>query len=225
MKTFIKFILVALLFSVYLKCAPGAFVDSNESQNAYGKRFMPGDGVRITVYPDSQSFLNGEYPIDSDGNIFLPIVGKYFILNQTPQNFQKYLSTTFTPYLRFPEVQVQPLVRVSLLGGFERPGLYFVEPERSIWDLIHLAGGPVHENGLRHMRWERDRSIVNKDLIKYIESGESIQKIGFISGDQIWTPSEKPKGIWNIAVREFLIRDIVPLTTLFFSIYYAVNRD
>ena len=35
--------------------------------------FLPGDAILLNAYPDTSSFLNGVYPIDSQGNIEFPM--------------------------------------------------------------------------------------------------------------------------------------------------------
>ena len=178
--------------------------------------FNAGDGLRITVPLDSTSFINGIYPIDGDGNIFLPIIGQYNVTSKSSEEFKDFLKSTYEQYLHYPEIQVTPLIRVGLLGGFTRSGMYYVEPQSSMWDLISMAGGTVHERGLKKMTWERDRKVLNRNLIPYLESGESLQAIGFKSGDQIWTPTD------NRSFREILVRDILPIATFFLSFYVGI---
>ncbi len=181
-----------------------------------GQVFFPGDAVRISLPLDTMSFLNGVYPIDDDGIIILPIIGEFQIAGLSTQEFEEAIRKDYEVYLRFPEVQALPLIRVSLLGGFARPGMYYVEPQRSIWDLISIAGGTNNEKGLGKMRWERDRKIVQKDLIPLIESGRSLRSIGFKSGDQLWTPGESRR------VTDFLVRDLLPIGTFFLSLLVGV---
>jgi protein involved in polysaccharide export with SLBB domain len=189
-----------------------------------GDRFTAGDGMLIVIHTDTGSFLNGTYPIDNQGNVYLPIVGNVQATGQTPAQFSTFLQRTYQQYLRFPEVQAVPLIRVSMLGGFLRPGMYYVEPDRSLWDCVFLAGGTTFEDGLTRMRWERDRAQVANNLIPYIQSGQSLRSIGFRSGDQLWTPSERGKNLWTLVIRDFLVRDILPVTTFLVSIYLA-TRD
>lgn len=186
----------------------------SDVQNNTG--FVPGDGLRITVALDSTSFINGIYPIDGNGNIFLPVIGQYHVVSQNPQQFQDFLKKAYEQYLHYPEIQVTPLIRVGLLGGFNRSGMYYVEPHRSMWDLISMAGGTVHEKGLKKMHWERDRKVLNKNLIPYLESGKSLQSIGFKSGDQVWTPTN------NRSFGEILVRDVLPVATFFLSFYVGI---
>lgn len=181
-----------------------------------GQVFFPGDAVRIYLPLDSASFLNGVYPIDDNGTIVLPITGEFQVTGLSIQEFEEIIRKDYEIYLRFPEVQVTPLIRVSLLGGFARPGMYYVEPQRSMWDLISMAGGTNNEKGLGKMRWERDRKIVQKDLIPLIESGRSLRSIGFKSGDQLWTPGESRR------VTDFLVRDLLPIGTFLLSLFVGV---
>ncbi|NLE02236.1 MAG: hypothetical protein GX640_20430 [Fibrobacter sp.] len=211
----------AVLFIVSLILLAGCASESVQinpqaAAQSTGSQFIAGDGVKIVLPLDSLSFLNGIYPIDDNGNIVLPIVGQYKITAVGALEFSSYLKKTFEQYLHYPEVQVTPLIRVSLLGGFNRSGMYYVEPERSMRDLISMAGGTLHERGLKKMRWERDRKIMSKDLIPFLESGKSLRMIGFQSGDQIWTPSE------NRNFRETLVREVLPFATFFMSLYLGI---
>ena len=176
--------------------------------------FKAGDAVQISVYPDTSSFLHNVFPIDGDGYIFLPIVGKTRIINMTEQEFVAYINENFTQYLRTPVVQVRPLIRASLLGGFIRPNLYYVDPDQTLWDLIHRAGGTLNEDGLKKMKWSRDNKTIESNLIPYYQSSKSLSQIGFHSGDQIWTPSPSQRNFWDNVVRY-----VLPVATLGISIY------
>jgi protein involved in polysaccharide export with SLBB domain len=179
--------------------------------------FVAGDALRIFLPLDSASFLNGVYPIDDNGIITLPIVGDFSISGLTMQQFKEYITKTYEIYLRFPEVQISPLIRVSLLGGFVKAGMYYIEPQRSIWDLVSIAGGTKDEKGLSKMRWERDRKTIKKDLIPLIESGRSLKSMGFKSGDQLWTPGESKR------FTDFVIRDFLPIGSFLISVILGIN--
>jgi protein involved in polysaccharide export with SLBB domain len=165
--------------------APQQNFRSSLTQNV----FRPGDAAEINVYPDTTSFLHRTFAIDGNGYVFLPIIGKQKIAGMTSQQFANFLKENFAPYLKTPNIQVRPLIRVSLLGGFARPNLYYVDPNTTLWDLIQKAGGTLNENGLKKMKWERSRETVESDLISEYQSGRSLIQMGIRSGDQIWTPS------------------------------------
>ncbi|KMQ52447.1 polysaccharide export protein [Chitinispirillum alkaliphilum] len=212
---------------IFLLCSLGIFIFVADAEQKHHSRsssvFRPGEGVRITVFPDSEHFLSGDYSIDSDGRILLPMYGEINVSSMSASQFREFITTNFKQYLRFPEVQVTPLMRISVLGGFFEPGMYYVSPKSSLWDLVYMAGGTVHENGLRRMRWERSRVIVQRDLIRYLESGVSLEEAGFRSGDQIWTPADPSKTFWSAVVRDVVIRDILPLATFMLSLYVSLS--
>jgi protein involved in polysaccharide export with SLBB domain len=160
--------------------------------------FAKGDAVRIAVFQDSLHFVNGIYHIDDDGCVFLPIVGKIKIDTMPERNLTSYLNSAYLQFLRYPTIQVQPLIRISLLGGFAKPGLFYVSPSASLWDAVAMAGGPAREDGIKKITWERDGKTVNNDLLQSIESGVSLKTMGIRSGDQFWVTHVSVRDGWEI---------------------------
>jgi protein involved in polysaccharide export with SLBB domain len=184
--------------------------------------FRPGDGIQISAFPDTGSFLNGIFPIDERGLAEFPIYGKVKVTEMTMAEFQAFLLANYRPYLRYPNLYIKPVIRISLLGGFVRPGLYYVDFNNSLWDVVQLAGGTIRENGIYKMRWERDHDEQLNDLTTAFESGRSLTKMGFKSGDQIWTPSPDARTFWDG------VRDIMPVltfSTTIWLLYQTYQRD
>jgi polysaccharide export outer membrane protein len=170
-------------------------MQSQDNLRYRSRTFIAGDAVEISVYPDTSSFLHGIFPIDGEGFIYLPIKGKVKITEMSTSEFSEYLTANFKQYIRTPDVLVRPLIRVSMLGGFNSPGMFYVQENLTLWQLVQRAGGAIHEEGLRDMRWERDKDIMDVDLISYLESGNSIKNMGLRTGDQIWTPVPDQPGL------------------------------
>jgi protein involved in polysaccharide export with SLBB domain len=183
-------------------------------------RFVkPGDAVRIYAIPDTASFLNGFYPIDGEGKIYLPILGKMSITGMSEKALADTLKAFYINYLRYPNLQIRPLIRISLLGGFHKPGLFYVDPDCSMWDAVYLAGGTLFEDGLKRMEWERDRKPVSKDVIPFLQSGQSLRSLGFKSGDQLWTPSKEMQSWWERFGRETIFGELVPIVSTAATLY------
>jgi|WetSurMetagenome_2_1015567.scaffolds.fasta_scaffold94488_2 protein involved in polysaccharide export with SLBB domain len=181
----------------------------------------PGEAIRIYAFPDSSSFVNGFYPVDGGGRIYLPIIGKMNVMGITEKAFLDTLKAQYINYLRYPNIQIRHSIRISLLGGFQRPGLYYIDPDYSLWDAVYLAGGTIREDGLKRMQWERDRTPVTTDIVPYYQSGQSLRTIGFQSGDQLWTPVEPKRSWWEIAVRDVVLSQIFPILTTSASLYVS----
>ena len=180
--------------------------------------FVAGDAVEISAFPDTSSFLNQIFPIDDRGYVDLPIYGAVKIDNMSESDFEQYLKTQYKDYLRFPFIQIKPLIRVSVLGGVPTPGFMYFDPNQSLWELIHQAGGTIDENGLKEMKWERNRRAVDKNLIPYLQDGSSLKNIGLKSGDQIWVKTPGKPGFWDKAQSYF---PVVTLITGVASFYYT----
>jgi protein involved in polysaccharide export with SLBB domain len=171
--------------------------------------FKRGDAFRIIVSPDTVHFLVGIYQIDDNGEALLPIVGKVKVDTWSEKKLTAYLDSLYLPYLRFPDINVQPLMRVAMLGGFSKPGLYYLSPTSSLWDALAQAGGTIREDGLKKIKWERGNALVKENLLFDIEAGTSLSGIGIRSGDQLCVTHEPKREGWEI-----FRTDILPMLTI-----------
>lgn len=216
----------ALMIIIFLASSPFAQADvkvTNETQPQNSKKdakddsvsnsvsyhfpyFKAGDAVKISVYPDSSFFLNGLYNIDQNGNVDLPILGLISVKNKTRNEFIDLLKNEYADYLRYPNINITPFTRVSFFGGFFKPGLYWVESRSSLWDAVQIAGGVNREDGLKNIRWERNGTIVSKNIISDFQAGTSLQKMGFQSGDQLCVTVKPKMQFWD-SFRQ----DVIPI--------------
>jgi len=184
--------------------------------------FKPGNGISINTFPDTSSFLNDVFPIDDRGFVEFPIIGKVKVTILTNEDLTALLKEKFKAWLRNPNIYLKPVVRVSLLGGFFRPGLYYVDEQSSLWDVVRNAGGPMLDNGIYEMEWKREGDDCDGDLVKIFEQGTSLKKMGFRSGDQIFTPMPDQRTIWDT------IADVMPILTFATTVivmYQTYQRD
>lgn len=184
--------------------------------------FSSGDALYISAFPDTNSFLNGIFPIDQSGFAEFPIIGKVKVGNIKTGDLKFFLMKEFKEYLRFPNLYIKPMVRISLLGGFIRPGLYYVDINSSLWEAVNLAGGTMLEDGIYGLRWERSHKKQSSDVTRLFEKGVSLKQMGFQSGDQFWTPSPNRRTVWDT------VRDVLPILTFatsMFMLYNTYQRD
>lgn len=196
-----------LFLSVLLFAAQFVFAQDKKATRSSAYPFKAGEGIQINVYPDTISFLNSTFPIDGAGDVTFPIIGKVNVLRMTRSDLEKKLKKTFGRFLLSTEMYINPVIRVTLLGGFQRPGLYYVDQNATLWDVVRLAGGPLREDGVTEMVWERSGDEQSDNLAPFFESGISLRKMGFHSGDQIWTPSPDARTFWDA------VADVMPLLT------------
>jgi polysaccharide export outer membrane protein len=174
------------------------------------------DAVEITVPMDDSSFLNGIYPIDDNGYAFIPLIGPVLMRGQTTDSLTHLIRSSLEQYMPYPEFDIRPLIRASLQGGFRLPGFFYIEPEYSMWELIAKAGGTTSEHGLKKIVWKRDNQVIADNIIPYIESGKSLESIGFKSGDQLYTPIDT-RGLGQI-----FVGTVLPILTFGLSVALGV---
>jgi protein involved in polysaccharide export with SLBB domain len=206
-----------LALRVQAKDLPQDVINRSNITSSENKDFVEGNALEISVFPDTTSFLTNIYPIDGNGNIFLPILGKVKVTTMNKNNFRNYLIENYMEYLKFPNIQVRPLIRVSVLGGVQRPGLYYVDPSLSFWHVLQIAGGTIDEDGIKKMKWERNKQAINDNLIPLLQSGQSLEQIGFKSGDQVWIPTPNKPTFWDKIGR---FSTVVSLGLSVYTIYY-----
>ncbi|UCE08165.1 MAG: SLBB domain-containing protein [bacterium] len=199
-----------LLLTIFVSL-PVIFLMLNNSivfglpNNVSKNEFYPGDAVRITAIEIGRSSereplnLSGDYKINSLGNIILPLIGNVKVFEHDRISLAKHLVELYGPYLKEPYITTMPLIRVTLIGAFNKPGSYRISPESSLWELIEMAGGPRENCDLNSMRVERGGKVYLKNLLEQFERGYSLEDIGIKSGDQIFA-----KGKSNFGLREIM---------------------
>src|SRR5690606_6114239 len=103
----------------------------------------PGDVLRISVWPETS--LGGDFPVESNGYVYLPILGEVPAGNVSLSTLRAQLREGYSSNMKNPVVTVTPLFRVSVLGAVARPALYNVDPTHTLFDVISLAGGLTTE--------------------------------------------------------------------------------
>lgn len=169
-----------------------------EQQNRSSRVFKPGDAVRLTVWElrwatdgkGLQFDFNSDYPIDGEGKIEVPVIGEVRVTSHTEKTLAEHLRELLAPYFAEPPVVVvEPLIRVTLIGAFNRPGSYLISLRRSLWDLVDLAGGPSKDADLPKLRVDRGGQVAKASLLSGYEQGISLRELGIRSGDQVTLPA------------------------------------
>jgi len=159
----------------------------------------PGDGVRITLYNISDQ-ISGDYFIQQTGKIQLPYIGLINVQNRNFNDIHQEIIAKYDSLYRNPEITVQPLFRVSVLGAVQNPGIYFVTGVEKLLDVIALAGGETKDANLNKIYLVHKNSRIDINAKDMIQRGKKVQDIGLNSGDQIYVPKKWLSGAKNISI-------------------------
>lgn len=140
---------------------PAVAADTAQQRNVGALR--SGDVLKINVFRDKE--LSGDYPIDARGFVQIPGLGviKAAGLDPTDITDRLRLALIERGFAR-PEISVQPLIRVSVLGEVRSPNVYPVDPGTSLLQLLTVAGGPTDRARLQDTRVIRDGRAFRIDM-------------------------------------------------------------
>jgi polysaccharide export outer membrane protein len=111
------------------------------AQEAY--EIGPGDVLRISVL--GQTEMTGEMPVDSEGMLAFPVLGKIKASAMTTKELERKLTTLLADgYLRRPDVSVTVREYLSqqvyVTGEVQKPGRYSLKEDRTLLALLGEVG-------------------------------------------------------------------------------------
>ena len=177
----------------------------------------PGDVVRIVVFREKD--LTGEFLIDSRGDLQIPGLGVIRAAGLGPTQLRESLRASLQAHgFTDPEISVQPLVRVSVLGEVRAPALYPVDPGISLIQLLTIAGGPTPNANLRKTRVVREGRVFEVDLQSAL-AGSASGRVVLYSNDVGVVPRKTGLTRENLSI-------LLGLTTTALSIatFVVANR-
>ncbi len=140
---------------------------------------LPGDVVRVAIWREDD--LSGEFVVDEDGSVILPLLGRKQVVGIDPETLRDQLTEEYGDYLVNAAVNVTLLRRVVVLGEVRVPGQYTLDATQSIADLIARAQGITADGNANDIRLVRDGASYRTNLNGSLSLGEA----GIRSGDQI----------------------------------------
>jgi polysaccharide export outer membrane protein len=145
-----------------------------------------GDVLRIAIWPDAT--LSGDFPIESTGEIYLPLVGAVRVEGRTLDDVRTEVRDRYRGVIANAVVTATPIFRVSIIGAVQRPNLYQVDPTNTVFDLVSMAGGFLPEAQLKELRLIRGDSVIVLDARSTLEEGTATLSLPLLSGDRLIVP-------------------------------------
>ena len=198
-----RYLLVCLAFVAFL---PATEVDGQvvlrEAEEALTLR--PGDAVELVVWREED--LCGEFRVDRDGILTLPLVGRYEATTLPWDDLRDRILQDFARELRNPSVILTPLRRVYVLGEVNEPGLLALDPTASLAGAVAMAGGTAEQGDLNKIRVIREGTVILQDVP--VERG--LADIDIRSGDQIFVGRRG----WFDRNSTFLVSALLSVTSI-----------
>lgn len=140
---------------------------------------LPGDMVEVQVWREED--LGGEFLVDEDGILTLPLLGRISVTGIPARELRRQLLEGYAAELRNPSIQIVFLRRIHVLGEVREPGLVQADLSLSLAGAVALAGGASPQGDLRKLTILRDGEVVVAEVGPEL----NLTAIGIRSGDQI----------------------------------------
>jgi protein involved in polysaccharide export with SLBB domain len=200
MKKFIM--MISLLLAVHIL--------SSKDTNA--QVLNPGDGIRVIFFNITEE-ISGDYFIQQNGAIQLPYLGLIPTAGKDFQDIKADVMNKYDSLYRDPELTIQPLFKINILGEVRNPGYYVVTDVEKLSGIIALAGGETADADLDDIYLVRNNQEieVGSNGVFNIDG----QDLELESGDRIYVPRRWWVGARNTAVIVSGLAVLVTIVSLF----------
>ena len=193
-----------LFFSVFsVLCT--LFIATSNRATVQDYRLGPGDVLNLVLYAGGEEQLNVDLTVNSEGIIVVPMLGPVTAEGLTLPSLENAISSPMaSDYYVNPQILLTikeyHSLSVQISGAVEQPGIYAMDKEPSVLELIGKAGGlkPGHSQSAFVIRslsnedigqdGEGDNDAIVVDLLALFTSGGNQGNIRLEAGDVVKIP-------------------------------------
>ena len=155
--------------------------------NTSAQILKPGDGINLSFF-NILDKIKGEYYIQDNGKIQLPYLGLVNTVGRDFAAIRNEIIDEYSKIYRNPEINIQPLFRINVLGEVGKPGVYYATGFETFTDILAKAGGETNDANIDKIFILRNEMKMEIDLESIFENGNTFNDIGMQSGDKIYVP-------------------------------------
>ena len=165
--------------------------------------------IQLWAYPEItppvQDIANAKsigYPIDSNGNIQLPLVGQLHVAGKTLAETNRYIRSQFARYLKHPDVVVRVLSyegrRYFVNGQVMRSGQYTLNDQQiSVYTALGMAGGVDTKTGDNtNIQLIRNGQTYNLNAIALERQGLSLHNLLIQANDTLFVNTRQDQKLY-----------------------------
>lgn len=156
----------------------------------------PGDELQVSVYGVQE--YNASIPVSVEGKITIDYVGQISVSGMSIEAAtQKIKASIARVYSTVSSGQSQVSVslsrirtiKVTIVGG-KQPGNYSISSLATVYNALHLAGGPGKNGSYRNIELIRNNKVYkNVDIYKFLVKGDQSDNVSLKDNDVIRIPA------------------------------------
>jgi protein involved in polysaccharide export with SLBB domain len=156
----------------------------------------PGDKLEVSIYGVQQ--FDDTVPVNFEGKITIQNVGQIAVagmsIEAATQKIRAAIARVYST-VRSGQSQVSVslsdirTIKVTIVGG-KQPGNYSISSLASVYNALHLAGGPGKNGSYRNIELIRNNKVYkNVDIYKFIVKGDQSENVNLRDNDVIRIPA------------------------------------
>lgn len=156
----------------------------------------PGDELQVTIYGVQE--YNGTFPVSVEGKISIEYVGQITVSGMTieaaTQKIKAAIARVYST-VRSGQSQVSVslgkirTIKITVVGG-KQPGNYSISSLSTVYNALHLAGGPGKNGSYRNIELIRNNKVYkNIDIYRFLVKGDQSDNINLKENDVIRIPA------------------------------------
>lgn len=155
----------------------------------------PGDEMQVVIFGLQE--YSGEAVVSKEGKIVIPSVGQVFVNGLTFEaarvQIKKACSKIYSSLASGgSQVSISltkiRTIRVTIIG-VKKPGNYSISSLSTVFNALHVAGGPSENGSYRKIEVVRGNKVIRTiDLYKFLTKGDQTDNINLLENDVIRVP-------------------------------------
>lgn len=156
----------------------------------------PGDELQVSVYGVQE--YNASIPVSVEGKVTIDYVGQISVSGMSIEAAtQKIKASISRVYSTVSSGQSQVSVslsrirtiKITIVGG-KQPGNYSISSLATVYNALHLAGGPGKNGSYRNIELIRNNKVYkNVDIYKFLVKGDQSDNVSLKDNDVIRIPA------------------------------------
>ena len=156
----------------------------------------PGDELQISVYGVQE--YNANVPVSVEGKVTIDYVGQIAVsgmsIEAATQKIKAAIARVYST-VRSGQSQVSVslgqirTIKVTIVGG-KQPGNYSISSLATVYNALHLAGGPGKNGSYRNIELIRNNKVYrNIDIYRFLVKGDQSDNVSLKDNDVIRIPA------------------------------------
>ena len=156
----------------------------------------PGDELQISIYGVQE--YNANIPVSAEGKISIQYVGQISVagmpIEAATQKIKSAISNVYST-VRSGQSQVSVTlgqirtIKITVVGG-KQPGNYSISSLATVYNALHLAGGPGKNGSYRNIELIRNNKVFrNIDIYRFLVKGDQSDNVNLKDNDVVRIPA------------------------------------